>query len=128
MSRRKGSLEVLGTGRQREGRLLPEPASAREPLDLVLLQEAIAPVLSLRVFLSQSKSLHQRQILLSDRLESCHVELPDFRSRDLKDTGQLPVGRISRASGVRHEAAPLQFDDSIYLLFGKLLHIVNMHY
>ena len=68
--------------------MLPEPAPAREPLDLVLLQEAIAPALPLRVLLVQSKLVHQRQTFLPKRLESGRIKLPDLRSRDLEEPGQ----------------------------------------
>ena len=100
---------------------------AGHPRDLVLLQEAVAPVLPSFIFVRQPQLLQERQTLSLGLQEAGHVELPDLLSRHSEDFAQGRIARQGRAIGLLDQPAPLEPDDRVHLLLRKLLHnqIIN---
>ena len=83
--------EVLAPIVQAHAGLLPQRSTVNDPVDLMLLQESDAPVLSCFLLLSIDKLLQEGFLLLLDRPEARHVEQSDLAGRDAEDPTQDDV-------------------------------------
>ena len=103
--------------------MLPEGVDARQPLDLVGLEEAEAPSLPF-VFLPDVLHLvSKRQQLQLSLLESVLTKLPDLAARAAEDLAEGGVAHEGGALAVGDHAAVLELEDVVDLLFRVLLHL-----
>ena len=106
-----------------ETRLVLEGLAAGDPLDLMLLEEAEAIVLSLMVSPIEPELLNQWELLPLDELEPGEDELPGLRPRDVEHLADGLVAGQGRMARVRHLLAPPQLDHICDLLVGESLHL-----
>ena len=117
MCLRKFSRELVTSILQAHAGLAPQDVVVDQPLDLMLLHEAHAPVLSLLLMPSPLELLKERQLLLLYLLEPLGVQLPDLGPGDAEDLAEASIGHVLLIVGRRHQAAELELDDVIDLLF-----------
>ena len=108
---------------QRDAYLRSECAASSQPLDLVRLQEAVAPSFSVMLLASICELLEQWQIFHPQLLESLLADMVDQRSAHSEDLPQRFIGSIRCVLGRIDDLQVPELQDVFYLFLRDFLHL-----
>ena len=115
---------MVAAVRQREGRLHLARLTAEHPVDLMLLEEPEAPILSLIFNPSSSKLFNHRELLPLDFLEPGHYESSSLCRRYTEHLANCSIGSQSGEVRLGDDRAPPELDHIVNLLISKQLHLI----
>ena len=102
---------------------MSERGTARQPLDLVCLQESETKSLtrwSLRIC---PEPLENRLAVGLDLVETSPVQPPDLRARNAEDLAQHPIADVRPSLIILDELTELELDQVVDLLLREVLHV-----